>query len=306
VETVAAAHGAATAPNGHFFNGTRLDPLRFDGLRLDGRSLSGVLLDGASLSAASPGGGRVSGSDLVGAEFAGTLAGGGAVTLRIDGVTAGSEPAVERYQVSLQEAGGPFQPLCADGNGAAAPAIPLTGWWDPSEGTPRGGAHVDDPGTFTFACEGYALAKCVELGYAPWRSVEECRSPGDCESRSLAPFHEACTRLLRADYCGDGTTTTRDGTPVDLWDRYGLQRDDQPAWAFEAEWSPAGAVCVDQTRWATLPDGDDVRAYVLDHCPERWQSPGCGGDGSTFFSAAGFDVPLASRALLRTRVTAQP
>src|SRR5262249_17580567 len=153
------------------------------------------------------------------------------------------------------------------------------------------------------ACEGYALAKCVEFGYAPWRSVSECKAPGSCAARSLSPFHEACTRLLRADYCGDGTSATRDDTLVDVWDRFGIQNDDQPSWAPGAGWSADGAVCIDQTRWTTFSGGGDVASYVHDHCPERWQVPGCGGATSTFFTPAGFGVPLETRALLRSRVT---
>ena len=310
-EDPAVAARAETSPNGTNFNGTnfngvRLDPLRFDGLRLGTSALSGVSLDGAAISAALPGGGRASGSDLAGAELAGTLSDGSAITLRIDGVTADPDPDVQRYQVSARAAGAAFQPLCGvAADGTPVPAIPLAGWWDASEGTPTGGAHVDDPDVFTFACEGYALAKCVGFGYAPWRTVNECRAPGDCVARSLAPLHQACTRMLRADYCGDGTATTRDGTQVDLWDDLGIQTDVQPTWAFEAEWSAAGAVCVDETRWTTLPDGEATQGYVQTHCPAAWQATGCGGGGSSFFTASGFDAPLETRALLRTRIASQ-
>jgi hypothetical protein len=293
--------------NGIFANGARLDPLPLGGLRLGGQPLLAVSVDGAILSAGLPGGPRLSGSELAGADLAGTLSGGVPVTLRIDAVSAGSDPDVQRYAVSMAAAGAAYQPLCglAAGGGAVL-AIPLVGSWDESQGTPTGGSHVADPNVFTFACEGYALAKCAEDGYAPWRSVNECRAPGDCASRSLAPFHQACTRLLRADYCGDGTSTTRDGSEVDVWDQLGIQNDDQPSWALEAEWSAGGAVCVDRTRWATFPGGGDVGAYVRNHCPDRWQAPGCGGPTSTFFPASGFDVPLETRALLRSRVEGQP
>jgi hypothetical protein len=294
--------------NGIMFNGARLNPLQLGAFQLGGQPLSGVSLQGGSLSGALPGGARLTGSALTGAALAGTLSTGVPVTLRIDAVTAGSDPDVQRYAVSVAAAGsGTYQPLCglAAGGGPVL-AIPLSGGWDESQGTSTGGSHVDAPGAFTFACEGYALAKCVEYGYAPWRSVNECKARGDCASRALSPFHEACTRLIRADYCGDGTPATRDGTQVDVWDRFGIQSDDQSAWSFEAEWSPDGAVCVAETRWATFPGGGDVASYVRDHCPERWQVPGCGGAGSTFFTPAGFDTPLETRALLRSRVMSQP
>jgi hypothetical protein len=295
--------------NGVSFNGVGLDPLSFAGVQLAGQTLASVSLDGSSLSATLPGGARATGSGLVGAELSGTLSNGDTVTVRIDGVTAGSEPDVQRYTVSARQAGSAtFQPLCgAAADGTPVQAIPLAGSWDESTSTSTGGAHMNDTRVFTFACEGFALAKCVELGYAPWRSVTECSAPGNCALRSLASFHQACTRMLRADYCGDGMATTRDSTQVDVWDNFSIQTDDAPTWSLEAEWSPGGAVCVDQTRWPTIQgSGVAVKTYIQDRCPSAWQTPGCAGAGSTFFTANGFDVPLATRALLRTRVNARP
>jgi hypothetical protein len=295
--------------NGVSFNGVQLDPLPFAGLQLAGQALASVSLEGSSLSGTLPGGARAIGSGLVGAELSGTLSNGDTVIVRVDGVTVGSAPDVQHYSVSAQVAGSAaFQPLCgAASDGTPVQAIALAGSWDESAGTLTGGAHIDDPSVFTFACEGFALAKCVEFGYAPWRSVTECSAPGDCAARSLASFHQACTRMLRADYCGDGTATTRDGTEVDVWDDFSIQTDDAPTWSLEAEWSPGGAVCVDQTRWPTIEgSGVAVQTYIQDHCPSAWQAPGCGGAGSTFFTANGFNVPLATRSLLRTRIDAQP
>jgi hypothetical protein len=65
------------------------------------------------------------------------------------------------------------------------------------------------------------------------------------------PAHQACVRLLRADYCGDGEAATRDSTPVNVFDRLGVQAPDPgaaAAMAFEAAWGPDGAVCVARTR----------------------------------------------------------
>jgi hypothetical protein len=286
--------------NGVGLNGVTLDPLQLDQVRLGGRPLAGVSLSGGSLTATSSGGARVSGGDLTGAEIAGTLSNGAQITLHIDSVVDGPDPDIELAGISASVAGSSARsPLCGD---ASVLAIPLAGSWDGSEGTPTGGSHVEDPGVFTFACEGYALAKCVLFGYAPWRTLTECESPGHCASRSLSPFHEACTRMLRADYCGDGTATTRNGTQVDLWDDFGIQTDDELAWRLEAEWSPGGAVCVEETRWPTIEgSGVSVQGYIQQHCPSRWQTPGCGGPGSTFFTANGFDVPLDIRSLVRNR-----
>jgi hypothetical protein len=289
--------------NGVKFNGSSLNPLRLDGLTFGSDALSGVRLDGAKLSGTLPGGGVLQGSGLVGVELAASLDDGTHVRLRIDQVETSSDPELERYHVSALVAGAAaYEPLCTAADGTAALAIPLMGSWDESEGTTTGGSHVEDASVFTFACEGYALAKCVDFGYAPWRTATECLTPKQCASRSLAPYHQACTRLLRADYCGDGTPTTRDGTEVDLWDALGIQNDDETSWRLEAEWSSGGAVCVDAARWATLPDGQAVAAYVQQHCPNHWSTSGCGGATSTFPGASGFAVDLTTRALLRSRI----
>jgi hypothetical protein len=290
--------------NGVKFNGPSLNPLRLDGLTSGSTALTGVRVDGAKLSGTLPGGGVLLGPGLVGVALDASLDDGTHVRLRIDAVEpSSSDPQLERYLVSALVAGAAaYEPLCTASDGTAALAFPLLGSWDQSEGTTTGGSHVEDASVFTFACEGYALAKCVDFGYAPWRTATECLASNQCASRSLAAYHEACTRLLRADYCGDGTPTTRDGTQVDLWDAVGIQNDDETTWRLEAEWSQGGAVCVDAARWATLPDGEAVPAYVQQHCPARWSASGCGGATSTFPAKNGFAVDLTKRALLRSRI----
>lgn len=121
------------------------------------------------------------------------------------------------------------------------------------------GDHVAGPGV-TLACEHGAIAKCALWGYAPW-------VVGDAE-------HAACTRMVRADYCGDGSSWTRDGTLVDVTDVDGVQQL-AGGMAFEAGWDEAGAVCVRASRyqivgasgetllppcWAALPRCDDAEA----------------------------------------------
>jgi hypothetical protein len=303
-DPITRAQAAMTVPNGFQWNGTELDPLLISALRLPGHGHAAVSIVGGALVAPH-------GADLTGAELDGSLSGGTSITLRIDAITPGDAPDISLYAVSYSAPGSNAStPLCGvDTLGAPILAIPLSGTWDYSQGTPTGGAHIDDPLVFTFACEGYALAKCVGLGYAPWRTVNECRTPGVCHDLSLADFHQACTRMLRADYCGDGTSTTRNGTIVDTWDDEGLQADADPAWPFEAEWSTRGATCLITPRHTTIEgSGESVLTFVHDQCPARYDVPGCGGAGSTFFPAHGYATPLDARVLLRTRVdgTAMP
>ena len=315
--TVAEAAAAETVANGLHLNGLHLNGIHANGIYLNGLHLNGLYLNGlhvngAALTGAALGGMRadgrpLAGTDLAGAELHATASDGTPVTLRIDMVTRAQQPDVLLYAVSYRAADGLSQPLCGVDDGAPVKALALAGTWDESEGTPTGGAHVDDPDLFTFACQGYAIAKCVELGYAPWRTATECRAPGECHDLPLAPLHQACTRMLRADYCGDGTATTRDGTLVDVWDVVSIQSDDAPNWTFEAEWTPRGASCVMATRWPTIVDQSAaVAAYIQHHCPAGWLEPGCGRAGSTFFAANGFDLPASERSLLRTRIDRGP
>jgi hypothetical protein len=289
--------------NGIHLNGLHLNGIQLNGLSIGGIHLNNVALSGGALTATGPSGKTVTGADLAGATFAATLSDGTPLTLRIDGATP-AVPDGQLYTVSwLGPGASGFTPLCTDDSGAPVGAVALSGTWDESEGTPTGGAHVENPNVFTFACSGYALAKCVAIGYAPWRTVTECRAPGDCHTLPLGPYHQACTRLLRADYCGDGTATTRDGTLVDVYDTVGLQTDDAATWPMEAEWTIAGASCVMRTRWATI-EGDDqgVAAYIQEHCPARWHTLGCGSTSSTFFTANGYSTLLGLRVLLRSRI----
>lgn len=124
-------------------------------------------------------------------------------------------------------------PLCRRPDGTEVSAIPVAGRWDYRQGVLGGGSKLDDPSTFTFACEGSAITKCIHLGYKPWATVN---------GTSLAGHHQTCTRLIRADFCGDGTSYTVDGQWVNLYDGVGLQQDTEE-WYLEAEWDGAGARC---------------------------------------------------------------
>src|SRR5690242_10952997 len=89
-------------------------------------------------------------------------------------------------------------------------------------------------------------------------------------SRARAPMfassynYQACVRLVRADYCGDGVGHTRNGAPIDLFDRVGIQADEPaPGMTLEAAFGPDGAACVRHTR---LPDVLGMGALAA-QCP---------------------------------------
>jgi ADYC domain len=79
-------------------------------------------------------------------------------------------------------------------------------------------ALFQKPGRLLITCTGDAEGKCVRFGYKPWGHA--------ADGTPLAPYYQACVRLVRADYCGDGVGHTRNGMPIDIFDRIGVQRDE--------------------------------------------------------------------------------
>jgi hypothetical protein len=136
--------------------------------------------------------------------------------------------------------------------------LAVGGVWDAT------GARQDSPGRFTFACENGAITKCIHWGYKPWASRG---------GKSLTEAHQACTRMARADYCGDGRSHTHENTIIDMYDQLGLITPSTEAsveWdpargSFEASWGPDGATCLSHTR-----DGRAVET-VLQECPSRFR-----------------------------------
>ncbi len=176
-----------------------------------------------------------SGEDFRGAWFYGNLGDGRKAKLRISDMRPAAAPNgdLTEYFVEYRDDDNVWHPLCRDASDAPAWAYPVKGIYDYRSGVPTGGDHLDDPDHFTFACGGGAVTKCINLGYRPWESRDGV---------SLAPHHQACTRMLRADYCGDGTPHTQNGNRVNLYDSLGIQQDTEH-WFFEANWDAEGATC---------------------------------------------------------------
>jgi hypothetical protein len=246
--------------NGEQLNGEQLNGTTFTGpgmavgvafARFAGAAVDGTVLDGASLAGTAfhgvAGGRELSAVDFANAGFQASLLDGTPVSLRVTDVAREAFPNddVWSYLVQFRDASGIWHPLCLDANNDAVYAIPLDGRWNYGRGVPGGGSHIDDPTTFTFACKGLgAIAKCVfPIGYKPWTTVNGV---------SLGPYHQACTRALRADYCGDGTPWTVDGRAIDLYDGIGIQAVAQPLWFFEAEWTAGSAACLSSERVVDL------------------------------------------------------
>ncbi|WP_439614254.1 ADYC domain-containing protein [Reyranella sp.] len=109
------------------------------------------------------------------------------------------------------------------------------------DGRRQGFALKTSDGGLDLTCTSGAVGKCVRFGYRPWATGSD--------GKSLAPQHAACVRMVRGDYGGAGEAFTRDGMSIDLYDPQGLQAAEMAAdQAFEAGWTPEGAVCVHHVR----------------------------------------------------------
>jgi len=271
------------------------------GVDADGNVIEGIEVEGAELVA--PG---MSGDDFVGVTLTLYLTNGASVPLRIDDVAPSTTNAGHwLYQLTLPTANGAS--ACGyDADGNPRQALALSGRWDPSMGTATGGDFIDDPNLFSFGCTNSAIAKCLRMGYEPWNSIEECDASGVCQTVSLRAYHQACTRMVRADYCGDGTPHTTNGVPINVWDEPGIQERAETSSDYlrDSEWSADGAVCVSNFRRDT--DGAK-RAYVEAFCPERLAASfPCFGDQSTFFPANASNIPLSQRSLVRNEFKILP
>jgi hypothetical protein len=169
--------------------------------------------------------GRLAAGDLIGAQ-----------ALRdhsLIGIASSGQRFALRLTTVTPHAGGELVALEADGvpvcNGDDAGMF-VAGAWDDS------GRHGVVGDELTYTCTDGVIYKCIDWGYAPWSLGTE--------------VHQSCTRLARADYCGDGRPWTLDGTTIDVYDALGVQqRLGNPDFSFEAAWGEGGAVCVNATRY---------------------------------------------------------
>jgi hypothetical protein len=176
------------------------------------------------------------------------------VTLRVAGVTTVddlSDPGhpIFAYAVRLDTPiNGETVWMCGLGpDGTPIAAIPVPGVWNYESDKPGvGGSPVDSPADqFTFACVNGALGKCLQFGYGPWKTESLINGV----PASMTSLHQSCTRMVRGDYCGDGTPRTFIGMSIVVDDNAGINRQDPPPDDdLEANWGPWGAVKVGCTR----------------------------------------------------------
>lgn len=201
---------------------------------LDGVPLKGVSLQSEQgrlmeITADHPSGAKLGASALVGAQFDAVTEGGRTVRARIEGAYASPSEGYE-YGVSVQAGSDAWQRLCPAGL-----AIAVRGYWDSR------GDRVEDWQRMTLACRNSAVYKCARnFKLSPGASSED------------TAYHQACVRMIRGDYCGDGITHTLPGVLIDAYDRRGTSRSQEPAngkMTFEAAWTPRGAYCLENPRF---------------------------------------------------------
>ena len=268
--------------------GINMQGINLQGINLQGMNMLGYRVGGATLGGAplvdlrvmrgelvaGHGSNAIRGTEMVGAELVAEVRditvdppATALVTYRISAVAAEDsryDPTHTGhsflYTLQQQVDDGTWQAACPSDQDGRSVAIPLAAIWN------EHGDRVESSSLFTFGCTTGVIAKCYRWGYRPWTD----------EFGDLVPFHQTCTRLARADYCGVGIPHTRDGTMINVWDRLPspgpIQRHGllpPLGMLFEAGWNTEGAICLSHSRW--LLDDALLLAAV---CPDRLVPPG--------------------------------
>ncbi len=284
--------------NGVRYNGVRYNGVRYNGVRYNGTSLSGTREDQAV---------EVDSTALTGTDIEGSLSDGGTLAIKVVSIQWNSIAGVYLYTLKhYNEDTAQWEWMCGlDGNSVPIAAMPIMkAYLHPTYDLDT------DTSRFTFSCVNAAVGKCALWGYAPWQTSHAETYNSTTKYRDLGLSHQSCQRLVRGDYCGDGLSHTRNGTPIDVYDTYGFMNPDNLAEnTLEADWRADGAHCIRHTRWitadSTLTPGETDLQYVQRVCPSRLAAndSSCNNESaSTFYKANGFDLAnQASRDLLRNQ-----
>lgn len=154
-----------------------------------------------------------------------------------------------RYTFQTLDANGAVVHVCdptPQGDHSAVPVKDRT--VDPATGEAAFRAR-----TLYLACVSGAVGKAYTWGYSP-------SQPADLT---------AAIRMVRADYCGDGTSWTTAGTSVQVHDAWGINTFAQASQANEAVWTATGLACLSQPRW-TIFNAAQVSCdgAAIPSCPE--------------------------------------
>ena len=106
---------------------------------------------------------------------------------------------------------------------------------------PATGSFATAPNVLYTACRSGAVGKAVSWNYAPWEWGSD--------------VHELATKVVRADYCGNGTPFTQEGNRLQLDDDFDVNSYEDVNFSDEAAWDlgQGRATCV------TMPREHDLR-----------------------------------------------
>ncbi|MBA2543589.1 MAG: pentapeptide repeat-containing protein [Deltaproteobacteria bacterium] len=278
---------SSTEQMGVNMQGVNMQGVNMQGVNMQGVNMQGFALDGLTLTSAPLSNARVAKGELVANRPNGSTVSGTAMTgarLFAHGVDASGATRVVEYRIAAVTAesasydptrtGNTFlynieqwvadtsswQPACGPDSDGRRVAIPIAATFDDL------GDRHDSSTMFTFGCTTGVIAKCYRWGYRPWLT--------GYGAASFSDLHWTCTRAARADYCGDGTPHTKNGTVVNIWDRLPAPGPIQKhgllaplGMVFEAGWNTSGAVCLSRARWL-------LDATLANLCPDRLVPPG--------------------------------
>ncbi len=294
--------------NGISYNGISYNGISYNGISYNGISYNGISYNGTSLTATrSDLGVEVDSTAFTGVDMNGVLTNGNSLALKVSSVTWNSVAGQYLYTLKYyNDDTHSWEWLCGtDSNSVPIAAMPIM----------KAYVHPNydldsNQNRFTFGCVNAAVAKCALWGYQPWNTSKLETYNSDYRYRDLGLWHQACQRMVRADYCGNGVSHTRNGTPIDVYDVLGIQNPDNVGGnTVEADWRSDGAYCIKHTRWgtadSTLTPGETDLQYVQRVCPSRLaqNDASCSNDAnSTFFQVNGFGLnPQSSRKVLRNQ-----
>ena len=205
----------------------------------------GITISGSSLTLLASNGRAMTGPALAGQEIHID-----ALVLRITEAVRGEGSVPWLYALEARSGpAGPFQPACEPDRRGRRLGVLLAGE------TSADGRYIPDPERLSVACSSGALGKCLLAGYQT--------------GPAGLPRFQACLRMFRADYCGDGTSWTAEGMVIDVFDPEGIQQSTEPGLPLEAAWGPDGALCVHHTR---VPARLSLKA-LQQACPKALQLP---------------------------------
>ena len=294
--------------NGISKNGISKNGISKNGISKNGVNLTGIGYNGTSLKAVDPVDQtvEVDGTALTGIDMNGILTDGDILPMKVVSIIWNSVAGAYLYNIKGYN-GTSWEWICGTDTDGTTPiaAMPIMkAYLHPTY------EEDTDQSRFTFGCVNAAVAKCALWGYRPWVTDRPETYNSTTKYRNVGMTHQACQRMVRADYCGNGMAHTRNGTPIDVYDAYGIQNPDNLGGnSLEADWRPDGAHCIRHTRWgtadATKTGGLTDVQYIQANCPSRLAAndSSCNNESaSTFYKANGFDLAnQASRDLLRNQ-----